>query len=94
MSGLAFLRKGHGGGKSPPDTCQEPPFESISLGTDTSVVFILLYHMKFPLKSPANHENYKKEDCCKTFILQRSLLMPVNYQSSSSLETSTVSSHW
>ena len=29
MNGLAFLRKSHGGCKCPPDTCQEPPFESI-----------------------------------------------------------------
>ena len=28
-NGLAFLRKSHGGYKCPPDTCQEPPFESI-----------------------------------------------------------------
>ena len=27
--GLAFLRKSHGGCNSPPDCCQEPPFESI-----------------------------------------------------------------
>ena len=27
--GLAFLRKSHGGYNSPPDCCQEPPFESI-----------------------------------------------------------------
>ena len=27
--GLAFLRESHGGCNSPPDCCQEPPFESI-----------------------------------------------------------------
>ena len=27
--GLAFLRESHGGYNSPPDCCQEPPFESI-----------------------------------------------------------------
>ena len=29
LVGLAFLRKSHGGCNSPPDCCQEPPFESI-----------------------------------------------------------------
>ena len=29
--GLAFLRESHGGCNSPPDCCQEPPFESISM---------------------------------------------------------------
>ena len=40
--GFAFLRKSHGGCSSPPDCCQEPPFESTKKQKDKlSLVFWL-----------------------------------------------------
>ena len=45
-NGLAFLRKSHGGYKCPPDTCQEPPFESIAIARkkeDTQIGIFLFW---------------------------------------------------
>ena len=55
--GFAFLRKSHGGCNSPPDCCQEPPFESIKKQKDKlSLVFLLVGEGGFepPKASPAD----------------------------------------
>ena len=66
--GLAFLRKSHGGCNSPPDCCQEPPFESIlaccllelnRLGLDFPITLLL----KWWAKMDSNHRPHDYQSC-------------------------------
>ena len=66
--GLAFLRESHGGCNSPPDCCQEPPFEStlainlFELGRLGLYPYLTLY-WKWWAKVDSNHRPHDYQSC-------------------------------
>ena len=65
---LAFLRESHGGCNSPPDCCQEPPFESILASfaswTQSSRSWLLSsLYQKWWAKMDSNHRPHDYQSC-------------------------------